>query len=161
MSTHNEASHYKTLNITRTFNVPRHLVWAAWTTPEHFKEWYAPDHFTVPVCELDVRPGGQLRVDMKGPDGMVYPSSGVFKEVIKPERLAFTNSPLDADGNKLFEVLHTATFTEHDGKTVLSLTSQVVSAGPDAAPYLTGMEAGLAQAIQKLDRLVGRLLEPL
>jgi len=153
----NETPEYKTLNITRTFDAPRELVWDAWTQPEQFAQWYAPDDFTIPVCELDVRPEGKVRIDMKGPDGTVYPSSGEFKEVAKPEHLAFTNSPLDGDGNQLFVVLHTLELAETDGQTTLNLTSEVLSAGPDAAPFLAGMETGLNQAIQKLDRLVNKL----
>lgn len=147
------AEDYKPLNITATFNASQEDVWDTWTKPEQFSQRYAPDHFTIPVCELDVRPGGNLRVDMKGPDGTIYPSSGVFKEVEKPKKLAFTNSPLDSKGNKLFEVLHTLELHEDGDKTTLKLTSKVLSATPDAAPYLAGMEAGLKQAIQKLAKL--------
>ncbi len=151
-----ETPESKAINITRAFDVPREAVWDAWTQPELFAQWYAPDYFTIPVCELDVRPGGKIRIDMKGPDGTVYPSSGEFEEVAKPERLAFTNSPLDSEGKPLFEVLHTLVLTEAAGKAELNLTSRVLSAGPAAAPFLAGMEAGLNQAIEKLEQLVAR-----
>ena len=150
----NDTKQYKTLHITRSFNAPRGAVWDAWTKPEQLARWYAPDPFTVPVCELDVAPAGKLRIDMKSPDGTVYPSSGEYKEVSKPERLVFINSPLDAAGNKLFEILHTVILTEESGKTIMNLTSEVLHAGPGAAPYLSGMEAGLNQAIQQLENLV-------
>jgi uncharacterized protein YndB with AHSA1/START domain len=154
MTPDNDVTQYKTLHITRTFNASRQAVWDAWTKPDHFTQWYSPEHFTIPICELDVKPEGKIRIDMKGPDGTIYPSSGVFKEVTQPERLAFTNSPLDNAGNKLFEVLHSLTLTENEGKTVLSLTSQVLSAGPEAGPYLAGMEVGLNEALQKLENLL-------
>lgn len=53
-------SDYKPLNIKRTFEVSRQAVWDAWTQPEKFKQWYMPAPFTVPFCEFDVRPGGQI-----------------------------------------------------------------------------------------------------
>ena len=146
----NEPTQYKPLHITKTFDAPRSLVWEAWTKPEHFAQWYAPDQFSIPVCELDVRTGGQIRVDMKGPDGTIYPSTGTFVTLVEPERLVMTNTPLDSEGNVLFEVRHSLTLSEHDGQTVLDLISEVVSAGPKAAPYLAGMETGLQQALAKL-----------
>ena len=147
-------SENKTVNIEYEFNAPRSLVWDAWTKPEHFSQWWSPDMFTIPVCELDVRVDGKIRIDMQGPDGVVYPSSGVFKEIVEPQRLVFTNSPLDASGNKLFEVLQTVVLSEQNGKTKLTLKAEVISATADAAPYLAGMEMGLNQAINKLDKLV-------
>jgi uncharacterized protein YndB with AHSA1/START domain len=144
----------KTITIEREFEAPRELVWETWTKPEHFSKWYAPDHFTVPVCELDVRPEGKIRIDMKGPDATVYPSSGVFQEVSKPEHLSFINSPLDADGNKMFEVLQSLTLTDQAGKTQFRLVSKVVSAGPQAAPFLAGMDEGLNQSIKHLEALI-------
>jgi uncharacterized protein YndB with AHSA1/START domain len=153
-TTTDNAAEYKPLHIVRTFNAPQQIVWDACTKPEHVAEWYAPDLFTVPVCELDVRPQGKLRIDMQGPDGVRYPSIGEFQEVVPPERLVFTNSPLDADNNILFEVRHSLRLSEANGQTTFDLTSEVVSAGPKAAPYLAGMEPGLNQAVGKLAALV-------
>jgi uncharacterized protein YndB with AHSA1/START domain len=150
----NEPTNNTPLHITRTFSAPRMRVWDAWTKPELLSKWYAPAPFTIPVCELDVREGGVLRIEMRAPDGTTFPSSGVFKEVIAPERLVFTNSPLAADGTTLFEIMHTMRLTEEDSATTLDLTSSVVFAGPDAKPYLSGMEAGLAIAIEQLHTVV-------
>jgi uncharacterized protein YndB with AHSA1/START domain len=155
MDANNEVSKYKKLHFEYTYSVPRETVWEAWTNPIQFAKWYAPDSFTIPVCELDARTGGKLRVDMQGPDGTMYPSSGLYREVRRPDLLRFTNSPLDYKGDKLFEVLQTIRLTEAGSNTtVLSLTSEVVSAGPNAAPYLAGMEMGLKQALQKFQALV-------
>jgi uncharacterized protein YndB with AHSA1/START domain len=145
---------YETLHLKREFDAPRQAVWEAWTQPEQFAQWYAPQPYTIPVCEFDLRPGGKLKVDMKSPEGWLFPSVGEFKTVEQPERLAFTNSPLDKDGNKLFEVLHTVTLTEEAGKTLLEITSEVLEAGPDSARYLTGMRAGLSRALDQLGDLV-------
>jgi len=146
-----QAGDYKTLTISYELQASRDKVWDAWTKPEQFALWWSPEHFTIPICELDVRPEGTLRVDMKGPDGNIYPSIGTYKEVVRPDKLSFINSPLDKEGNKLFEVLQTVELTENNGKTLLKITSEVVSATPEAQPYLAGMEIGINQALQKLD----------
>src|SRR6202035_936347 len=122
----NEADKYSALVIKHSFNAKREVVWQAWTKPEQFAKWWSPDGFTTPVCELDVQPNGKLRIDMKGPDGTIYPSIGVYKEVIEPGRLSFTNAPLDSEGNKLFEVLQTLTFIENGNKTDIELTAEVL-----------------------------------
>jgi uncharacterized protein YndB with AHSA1/START domain len=145
---------YKPLNIKRTFKASRQAVWDAWTQPEQFKQWYMPAPFSVPSCEFDVRPGGQLRVNTQGPDGAIMPLTGEFKVVEEPVKLVMTNSPLGPDGNKLFEIQHTLLLSETDGQTTLDITSEVLSAGPNAEQFLSGMEPGLQQA---LDQLAGLL----
>jgi uncharacterized protein YndB with AHSA1/START domain len=150
MST-DDANEYQPLYFERSFTASKETVWDAWTKPEQFAQWYAPEYFSIPVCELNVEPGGSLRVDMQGPDGTRYPSSGTFREVKKPDRLVFTNSPLDSEGNKLFEVRHTIVLNEANGQTKLSIISDVVKAGPHAKPFLSGMEVGITQALQKLE----------
>jgi uncharacterized protein YndB with AHSA1/START domain len=135
---------------TRTFTAPRELVFKAWTDPRHVGQWWGPHGFTNPVCELDVRPGGAIRIHMRGPDGTLYPMTGVYQEIVEPERLVFTSAALDEEGNPLFEVLHTVTFAEHGGKTTLTVKARVVRATADAAPYLKGMEAGWTQSLERL-----------
>jgi len=66
--------------LTRAFDAPPTLVWKAWTDPKMMAQWFGPRDFTNPVCELDVRVGGSLRIVMRGPDGNDYPMKGVFLE---------------------------------------------------------------------------------
>ena len=80
-----------TLVITRVFNAPRDLVWQAWTDPAHIAQWWGPEGFTTRVEEMDLRPGGQSRYVMVGPDGAEYPAQGVFREVVPPERIVSTD----------------------------------------------------------------------
>lgn len=82
--------------------------------------WFGPHVFTNPVCELDVRAGGSLRIVMRGPDGSGYPMEGVFCEVIMPERLVFTNIAVDKEGKHLLEGETTVTFAEINNKTTLN-----------------------------------------
>lgn len=143
-----------TVEIIRVFDAPRALVWQAWTDPKMMAQWFAPKHFTNPVCELDVRPGGQLRIVMRGPDGNEYPCAGVFCEVVKPERLVFTNNAVDSDGKILLEGLTTVTFAEQDGKTTMALHTHAVGRVPIAKQMLAGMKAGWTQSIDKLEELL-------
>ena len=146
------------LNITRTFDAPRDLVFTAWTDPKHLAQWWGPHHFTNPRCEIDARPGGAIHIDMRGPDGMVYPMKGEVKEIVKPERLVFTSMPIDDKGNALFEVLTTATFTERNGKTTVSVNAHVVrTVAPEAEQMLAGMEAGWTQSLERLEEYVSHV----
>ncbi len=144
----------KELVLTRVFNAPRGRVWKAWTDTRQLARWWGPAGFTNPVCEADVRPGGAIRIDMRGPDGTVYPMTGLYREVVAPERLVFTVSALDAKGKPLFEVLNTVTFAEQGGKTLLKVRAQVVNKTAGADAYLKGMEAGWSQSIERLEALL-------
>ncbi len=134
----------------REFDAPRRLVFAAWTDPKHLANWWGPKDFTTPVCEMDLRVGGALRIVMRGPDGVGYPMSGTFREIVVPERLVITCIPEDATGNPLFEVLTTATFVETNGKTTLTLSARPVKAPASAGAMLAGMETGWSQSLDRL-----------
>ncbi len=69
------------LVMTREFDAPRELVFKAWTDAKQTAQWWGPKGFTNPVCELDVRVGGAIRIHMRAPDGVVYPMTGVFEEI--------------------------------------------------------------------------------
>ena len=89
----------KDLVIERIFDAPREQVWQAWTDPELFMRWWGPSTFTSPTCRMDVRPGGRYVWSMRDPDGNDYYSAGTFLEVVPPERLVYTDSFADKDGN--------------------------------------------------------------
>jgi uncharacterized protein YndB with AHSA1/START domain len=140
------------LILTRVFDAPRELVFKAWTDTKHMQQWWGPKGFTNPVCELDTRAGGAIRIDMRAPDGVVYPMKGVFEEIIAPERLVFISSALDDQGNSMFDILNTVTFAAQRGKTVLTLQARVIKASAQAPQYLKGMEAGWTQSLDRLNR---------
>ena len=86
--------------IERTFEAPIDLIWQMWTQPEHFKQWYGPRGFTVPVAEMDMRVGGKRLICMASPDGsMKMWTTGEFTEIASSERLVYTESPADENGN--------------------------------------------------------------
>lgn len=82
------------LEVERLLDAPRHLVWKAWTTPEHLKKWWAPRPYQTPSCELDLRPGGGFRTRMTGPDGFESDDTGCFLEIVQPARIVWTNALL-------------------------------------------------------------------
>lgn len=141
--------------ITRVFDAPREIVFKAWTDPERLKRWWGPKHFTNPVCEVDARPGGAIRIHMRGPDGTVYPMTGVYHEIVEPERLIFTASALDAKGDPLFEQLTTVTFEEHSGKTKLTLHASFSNIRLEAARHLAGAEVGWNMSLDRLAEEAG------
>jgi len=86
--------------IERTFDAGVDLIWQMWTDPEHFKKWYGPKGFTVPIAEMDVRVGGRRLVCMASPDGsMKMWTTGEYTEIIPNVRLVYTDSPADEHGN--------------------------------------------------------------
>ncbi|MGB6537856.1 MAG: SRPBCC domain-containing protein [Xanthobacteraceae bacterium] len=138
------------LTIVRVFDAPRALVFRAWTDSRHLAQWWGPKGFTNPVCEIDARVGGAIRIHMRAPDGAVYPMGGEFREIVELERLVFTNNALDDAGNAIIEGLTTATFADEGGKTRLTLHTRGHAMVEKAVQYLQGMEMGWTMSIDKL-----------
>jgi uncharacterized protein YndB with AHSA1/START domain len=88
--------------IERIFSAPLEVVWSMWTDPEHFREWYGPDGMSIPVAEMDVRPGGARRICMEmqtqdGPMRMWF--TGEYRQVVENVRLVYTEAMSDETGN--------------------------------------------------------------
>jgi uncharacterized protein YndB with AHSA1/START domain len=145
------------LVIERVFDMPPDIVFQAWTQPEHLARWWGPKGFTNPICEVDLRVGGAWHIVMCAPDGAEYPCGGVYREIVKPERLVFTNLALDKDGNPIIDGLTTVTFAAHGAKTKLTLRTRATALVSYAAQMLDGMEAGWTQSLERLgEELAGR-----
>jgi uncharacterized protein YndB with AHSA1/START domain len=82
------------LVLERVIDVPRDLVWKAWTTPEHIVKWFTPKPWSTKECEIDLRPGGMFRTVMVSPEGKEFPNMGCYLEVVPNERLVFTDALL-------------------------------------------------------------------
>ncbi|HEU4534049.1 MAG TPA: SRPBCC family protein, partial [Polyangiaceae bacterium] len=76
----------------RVVNVPRSLVWAAWTQPEHVKKWFTPAPWQTVDCEIDLRPGGIFRTVMRSPEGRDSPNLGCYLEIVENEKLVWTTA---------------------------------------------------------------------
>ena len=148
----------RTVTLTRVYDAPRSLVFQMWVDPKHMARWWGPKIFTNPVCEIDARPGGRIRIVMRGPQGSDYdrdfPMSGTFLEVVEPERLVFTAVAEDNDGRPLLEAHTVVTFEDVGGKTRLTVHANAVGLAPIASQMLAGMEQGWTQSLEKLAELV-------
>ncbi|MCB8829731.1 SRPBCC domain-containing protein, partial [Escherichia coli] len=80
------------LVLERDLDVPVELVWRAWTTPEHLRQWFAPKPWTITACDIDLRPGGTVNFTMRSPDGQEYPNTHCYLEVKPHERLVITDA---------------------------------------------------------------------
>lgn len=80
------------LVLERNVDVPPHLVWRAWTTPEHIKKWFTPAPWKTVECELDLRPGGRFYTVMQSPEGEKFPNEGCYLEIVENQRLTWTNA---------------------------------------------------------------------
>ncbi|MEW6721197.1 MAG: SRPBCC domain-containing protein [Thermodesulfobacteriota bacterium] len=87
------------LVLTRAFDAPRERVWAAWTEPDRFAQWWGPEGFTAPRCSMDLRVGGKYLWCMRSPEGRDYWSTGVYLEIVPLKKLVLTDSFSDKDGN--------------------------------------------------------------
>ena len=131
----------RVLIITRVFDAPRDLVFKAWTQPQRVMRWWGPKGFTCPVCKIDLRPGGVSLSCMRSPEGQDYWSRGVYREIVEPQRVVCTDSFADEKGNVVSpqtygmsadwptEAMIEVTFTEHSGKTRLTLKHSPIQPG--------------------------------
>lgn len=108
------------LLITRVFDAPRSLVFRVWTSPDHLYRWWGPKDFTTPSVKMDFRPGGAYRTVIRSPKGADHIMVGTYREIVEPERIAFTFSWEGEDGERGLETLITVTFADEGGKTRLS-----------------------------------------
>jgi uncharacterized protein YndB with AHSA1/START domain len=113
----------RTFTVERVFAAPRELMFRMFTQPEHLKRWWAPRPYTVPTCRIDLRPGGLWHYSMRSPEGEEHWARAVYHEIVPPEKLVYTSTLTDAQGNPTQGVPeHQAiiSFVEENGKTRVS-----------------------------------------
>ena len=146
------------IRMTRLFDAPRHLVFEAMSRPEHITQWWGRlgEGYSVPVCEVDLRPGGKWRFSNRTPNGDLATFYGVYREVAPPERVVFTEifEPFpDA------ESVVTAILTEEGGKTRLTATVIYPSVEIRDMVLQTGMAKGAAISYDRLDDVAAGLVK--
>jgi uncharacterized protein YndB with AHSA1/START domain len=146
------------LLIMRVFNAPRELMWKAWTEPGLVKRWWGPKGFTTPFCKIDLRVGGAFLNCMRSPEGKDYWSTGVYREIVEPERIVHTDCFSDEKGTVVpathygmsaefpLEMLVTVIFEEFGGKTRLTLRHVGIPPGEDS----DGARQGWSESFDKL-----------
>jgi len=143
------------ITMTRFYDAPREVVFRYWTDPRLVAEWWGPESFVNEKVVWEAVPGGEIRIDMRSPDGSIYPTRGVFHEAAAPEKLVFTTGFRDeTTGCWRMEERTTVTFEDAEGGTKLTVHSVVVSCAPEWTAALDGMEAGWSQTLERLARVL-------
>ena len=145
---------HRAVEITRDFDAPRESVFRMWTDAKKVAKWWGPEGSTNVLCEVDPRPGGAIRIDDRGPDGLVYSLTGTFSKVSAPELLVFRGASPGAGKWAPWEALNTVTFEElGPRKTRVRVTVQVVMAEQAQRESLEqGFRGGWAESLEKLQR---------
>jgi uncharacterized protein YndB with AHSA1/START domain len=135
----------------RKVRAPRDLVWDVFTKPEHLKQWWGPRVLTLVICEVDLRIGGAYRFVHRTPDGMEFGFRGVYREIVRPERIVNTY---------IFEMMpdheavQTLVLEESDGGTIVRSTTMHQSVADRDAHLASGMEGGMRETYDRLDELL-------
>lgn len=148
-----EVAGERELIASRVFDAPRELVWKAYTEAEHIAKWWGPDGFTTVVPRLELRPGGVWHYGMKSEEWGDAWGKAIYREIVPPERLVYTDMFSDEEGNSVEgmpESEVTITFAEQDGRTLMTSRTVFASAEERAQVIEMGMEEGLAQTLDKL-----------
>jgi len=143
------------IRMTRVFDAPRHLVFEAMVKPEHIRRWWGclGEGYSVPVCEVDLRPGGAWRFVNRHPGGEAV-FYGVYREITSPERLVYTEiyEPFPD-----VESLVTIVLSVESGKTRVTLTAVYPSLEVRDTVLRTGMEKGAAISYDRLEEVAAEL----
>lgn len=156
MSTAVAPTSYELL-LERTIPWPRQRVFRAWTDERQLAQWFGPQGFSCPRCLLDPRPGGGINIEMRAPDGTVQHVHGVVREIQAPQRLVLNTLIPDVKRPPVLEMLHTVTFVEAPGGTLLIWRSQPRQAKLAAAAMLDGHEEGCRQTLDRLALYLARV----
>ena len=141
----------------RTFDAPREVAFRAFSDCDLLSRWWGPKGWTLPVCEMDFRPGGTWRYCMRGPTGDDACGKAIYREIVEPERIVYTDWFTDADGTVIEgmpETLMTFEFAEQDGKTKVTNRARFASVEDLQKVVDMGMVEGM---IETWDRLEAQL----
>jgi len=144
------------LAMTRVFDAPRSMVFDAWTKPELLRRWLGVfGGWTFAVCEVDLRVGGKYRFVWRGKDGNEMGMGGVYREIVRPERIVCTEKFDDPwyEG----DAIDTTTFVERGGKTTMTTTVLYASKEIRNAVLKSPMESGVAKSYDKLAEVLAAI----
>jgi uncharacterized protein YndB with AHSA1/START domain len=143
--------------ITREFDAPKHLVFKAYTTPELVKRWWSGQKGEVTIAEIDLRVGGRWRWVMVSSQGFEVAFHGEYQEIVPDERLVSTEIYEIPDQGDSPPTVNTATFTETDGRTTLTVLVQCPSKELRDTIIDSGMESGMQESYDALERVAASL----
>jgi uncharacterized protein YndB with AHSA1/START domain len=143
------------LKFERIIDVPRHLVWEAWTTPEQIKIWFTPAPWRTTECEIDLKPGGKFRTLMKGPAGEENDMAGCYLEIVKNEKLIWTDALLPGfrpSANGFFTAM--IMLEDHNGGTKYTAYALHKDAAGRKMHQEMGFEHGWGLALDQLVAMI-------
>jgi uncharacterized protein YndB with AHSA1/START domain len=143
--------------ISSILDAPRDIVWTAFTTPEHVKNWYGGHGYSNPVCEMDVRPGGRWRHVMRLPDGMEIPLEFVFVEVVKPEKLSWRDVDYGKPDVAKPTSLNTMTFEDLGKRTRSTFVARFSSLSARTMAISWGFTSVMAEGDQRMRAVLEKL----
>ena len=126
------------LVVSRVIDAPRERVFRAWTDPEQVARWWGPKGFVTVEYNMDIRPGGAYWFVMRSPEGTDHRKRGVYREIVPPERIAFSFAWEAADGTLGQATLITVTFESVGEKTRLTLRQGEFESVPRRDDHITG-----------------------
>ena len=129
-------------------------VLGAWTDPDVLRQWWAPAHFEVAVCEIEPVVGAPIRIVLREGDGAEYAAAGRVVSVEPDRELVFDLAPLDGAGLPLFAATYTVRVAG-DARTELTVEIAVSGIRPEAAPAIAGLEVSLPLLLDQLAAVVG------
>ena len=141
--------------ITREFDAPKDLVYKAYTTPELVRRWWHAERGEVTTCEIDLRVGGKWRYVMVADGGLEVGFHGEYREIVPNEKLVSTEvyEGMPQGEGPEAGTLNSATFTEADGRTTLTILVEAPSKEIRDAIIASGMEDGLQDALDLLEEV--------
>lgn len=144
----------KEVVVSRLIAAPRERVFDAWINPKKLAQWWGPNGFTNPRCEIDPRPGGKIYIEMiRTSDGKMFPLDGEVEEVNEPERIVLRARGYNAANDMTtIEDRVTATFEERDGKTLVTVHLYVLDVAPAFMESAKQMDVGWSQSLERLER---------
>jgi uncharacterized protein YndB with AHSA1/START domain len=147
-----------TIVLTRTFDAPRRLVWAAMFTPDKMRRWMLPPPgWTMTVCECEARVGGALRLAWKNEEAdPVMTLQGVFTEVVPHERIVHTETMALGSGQVIGQLIETHEFAEKDGVTTMRITQAYDSKEARDGAVASGMDQGMEAGYKQLDAVLAQ-----
>ena len=144
-----------TILLEREFDAPRRLVWEAMTKPEYMSQWWGPRGTTLPVCEIDLRVGGEWRFLIRNPDGSEHPFRGEYREIEPVELLSYTWTYDVAPFNEQIAI-ETVRFEERDGRTYARTTMEWPTKEARDG-HANAMQDGAAQTMDRLEEFLATL----
>lgn len=139
-----------TIVMTRVLDAPREMVFDAFTKPELIKRWLlGPDGWSMPVCDVDLRPGGTFRYRWRNDaDGTEFGMTGTYREIVRPERIVYAETFDEPGAPPEAEV--TTSFVERNGSTTVTTSVQYASREIRDMAIESGMESGVAASYDRL-----------